>query len=401
MTNLICCTQCSYSTDDLQSYYCPLCWGPVRYQIGKQASQNIHADSGSQGLWRYAHLLPQEIDIPDDFNPGWTPLASAPGLAERWGVKEVWVKDETANPTHSFKDRVVALALARALYLGQDTLACTSTGNLGHALSAACARLGLRAVILVPESIEKAKISAARALGGEIVAIRGSYDDVNRTAHQLADQTDWGWVNMTLRPFYAEGSKTVFWEILDQLGETPTDVVAPAASGSLYSKLAAAADQSRPGHSIRFHAAQAEGCSPIAQAFISGEDHPRPVRPESRAHSLAIGNPADGANALRAARQSGGQIVSVPEEFLPQGVGLLGKHSGVLTESAGAVTTLGAEHLARKGAFDADSRVVLVITGDGLKGTDLVEDSVAKELKSVPADPHQVLSLLDNTAVVL
>jgi len=394
MPNQICCTRCTYQTNKLESYYCPECWGPVFYQRYQRAPHKSPASKELSGLWKYAHLLPREIQIPASWNAGQTALIAAPGLAEAWDVSEVWVKDETGNPTHSFKDRVVALALARALYLGLDTLACTSTGNLGHSLAAACAREGLRCVVLVPETVEAAKIAAARALGADVVPIQGNYDDVNRTAHLLADQTNWGWVNMTLRPFYAEGSKTLLWEVLDQLGELPTDIVAPAASGSLYSKLYSAAQQTHPNNTIRFHAGQAEGCSPIAQAWNNNLEHPEPVRPNSRAHSLAIGNPADGANAIRAARASGGQIVAVPETDLPQGVSLLGKHCGVLTESAGAVTTLAAQQLAYQGHFNCNSRIVLVVTGDGLKGLDLVQDSCLTGLATCPANPDQVLERL-------
>lgn len=381
MSNQLVCSACDTPTDNLSAYSCARCWGPLSYSL-RQARKNP-----GEGIWRYAQRLPAEVDPLPGSLVGNTPLLAAPRLAEAWGVAEVWVKNETANPTHSFKDRVVAVAVARARYLGLETLACTSTGNLGHALAAACAQAGLRCVVLVPEGVEAAKTAAARALGARVVPIQGSYDDVNRVAHLLADEVDWGWVNMTLRPYYAEGSKTLIWEILDQL--TPTDMIAPLASGSLYSKLAAGAAQVGAS-SIRFHGAQAAGCAPISQAFAAGVEVVQPVRPASRAHSLAIGTPADGDRALAVARASGGQIVAAPEEELPQGVALLGQTSGVLTESAGAVTTLGAQLLADQGTFAADARVVLVITGDGLKGLDLVEEAASAEA-SVEAKPDAVL----------
>lgn len=392
MPDQLICTNCSASTEDLDIYSCPKCWGPLTYRRGGE----LAAWGVGDGVWSYPDLLPAGLDPLYSWPAGDTPLLEAPALADEWGVSEVWVKNETAGPTHSFKDRVVAIALARARFLGLETLACTSTGNLGHALAAACAHAGLECVVLVPETVEPSKTAAARALGAKVVPIKGSYDDVNRTAHLLADEVSWGWVNMTLRPFYAEGSKTVIWEILDKI--SPTDVVSPLASGSLYSKLYAGASQIGAS-GVRFHGSQAAGCSPIARAFSEGAEHVNPVKAASRAHSLAIGTPADGENALKAARASGGQIVAVPEEDLPRGVSLLGKATGVLTESAGAVTALGGEALAEQGAFDSNSKVVLVITGDGLKGLDLVEDSCLAS-ESVEASPEAVLQAAgDNVAV--
>lgn len=387
MSDTLTCTACQAEIEELSLYSCPDCWGPVTLRRGSGPS--LHGSR--EGLWRFSDLLPAAISPLSNWPVGDTPLLSVPSLAERWGVQKVWVKNETSGPTHSFKDRVVALAVARARYLGLETLACTSTGNLGHALAAATARAGMQCVVLVPESVEPAKTAAARALGAKVIPIQGSYDDVNRVAHLLADQVDWGFVNMTLRPFYAEGSKTVMWEVLEEA--TPTDVVAPLASGSLFSKLHSAA-LAWDREEIRFHGAQPSGCSPIFQSFTAEENEVKPVKAQSRAHSLAIGTPADGDNALRAARLSGGSIVEVPENDLPRGVALLGGASGVLTESAGAVTTLGAELLADQGAFSPQSRVVLVITGDGLKGLDLVEDS-APPGESVAAAPQAVLAAAD------
>ena len=387
MPDSLVCTACDSPTRDLLAYHCPDCWGPLAYSRNGSASL---LPPDLPGLWRFRDWLPAELDPLPDWPVGDTPLLPAPRLADRFGVSEVWVKNETANPTHSFKDRVVAVALARARFLGLDTLACTSTGNLGHALASACAAAGLRAVVLCPASVEPAKTAAARALGAQVVPIQGSYDDVNRLAHLLAEQLDWGWVNMTLRPFYAEGSKTLIWEILERL--QPTQLVAPLASGSLFSKLYSGALQASAAPVV-FNGAQPQGCSPIADAFASSSDQVLPVKARSRAHSLAIGTPADGENALRAARRSGGRIVSVAEADLPRGVSLLGEACGVLTESAGAVTVLGAQLLADQGAFSSSDRVVLVVTGDGLKGLDLVED-VAEPPPPVPAESSALLARL-------
>ena len=230
MSDHLICSACSHQLQSLEAYSCPECWGPLVYVRGKEAPEH----KVRQGIWQYADLLPAPVDPLPGWIAGSTPLIACPSLADRWGAGEVWVKNETANPTHSFKDRVVSVAVARARKLGLETLACTSTGNLGHALAAACAHAGMRCVVLVPSSVEPAKTAAAAALGAEVIPIEGSYDDVNRVAHQLADDVDWGWVNMTLRPFYAEGSKTVIWEILDQLQAAPSDIVCPVASGSLY-----------------------------------------------------------------------------------------------------------------------------------------------------------------------
>ena len=382
MPDYLTCSACSHQLQSLEAYSCPECWGPLVYVRGKEAPEH----KVRQGIWQYANSLPAPVDPLPGWIVGSTPLIACPSLADRWGAGEVWVKNETANPTHSFKDRVVSVAVARARKLGLETLACTSTGNLGHALAAACAQAGMRCVVLVPSSVEPAKTAAAAALGAEVISIEGSYDDVNRVAHQLADDVDWGWVNMTLRPFYAEGSKTVIWEILDQLQEAPSDIICPVASGSLYSKLHAGSSKTP----IRFHGAQAAGCAPVAEAFKAGESQVRPVKAQSRAQSLAIGNPADGDNAISAALSSGGQIVSVPEQDLPAGVSLLGRSSGLLTESAGAVTTMAAEQLYQQGSFDRHSKIVLVITGDGLKGLDLVEDAASCK-NTLEACPQAVL----------
>jgi threonine synthase len=388
MSDYLQCSACSKKLSSFHSYSCPQCWGPVVYvRDGSKIEHEQH-----DGIWRYADRLPAAVDPLPYWPVGNTPLLAAPSLAELWNVDQVWVKNETANPTHSFKDRVVSVAIARARKLGLQTVACTSTGNLGHALAAAAAQAGLRCIVLVPSSVEPAKTSAAAALGAKVIRLQGSYDDVNRVAHQLADEVNWGWVNMTLRPFYAEGSKTLIWEVLDQLDTPPSDIVCPIASGSLYSKLVSGADQA-DAKGIRFHGAQAAGCAPVAKAYDDAEQHVQPVKPDSRAHSLAIGNPADGDTALKAAAASEGEIVAVPESSLPQGVSILGAASGLLTESAGAVTTLGADQLAAAGKFNQASRIVLVITGDGLKGMDLVEDSVLLS-ESLPTCADTVLEFV-------
>jgi threonine synthase len=300
-------------------------------------------------------------------------------LAERLGLKEVWVKNDAHNPTHSFKDRVVSVAAARARELGFDTLACASTGNLANAVAAAAAALGMPSYVFIPSNLEEQKILATGVYGTNLVKVNGNYDDVNRLCTEISgEQESWAFVNVNMRPYYAEGSKTLAYEIAEQLGfRTPDRVVAPIASGSLYTKIAKGFDEWRElglieGDAPTMNGAQALGCSPVATAFAAGTDVCRPVKPDTIAKSLAIGNPADGPYAVELANRTGGGVDSVTDDEIVAGIRLLAETTGIFTETAGGVTTATLAKLAERGDIDPEERVVLVITGDGLKTLDAI-----------------------------
>jgi threonine synthase len=296
-------------------------------------------------------------------------------------LREVWVKNDAANPTHSFKDRVVSVATARARELGFETIACASTGNLANSVAAHGAALGLESYVFIPADLEEQKILATGVYGTRLVGVEGNYDDVNRLCTELCAERDWAFVNINLRPYYAEGSKTLAFEIAEQLGwELPDRCVVPVASGSLFTKIAKGFEQWRElglleGELPRMNGAQAEGCSPVASAFAAGHDVCRPVKPSTIAKSLAIGNPADGPYALDLARRTGGGVDSVSDDEIRAGIKLLAETTGVFTETAGGVTTAVLAKLAARGEIDPDERVVLVITGEGLKTLDAVRGS--------------------------
>ena len=363
-------------------YACEACWGPleVAYDFSsldpESARRRIQA--GPNSLWRYADFLPFESPPRSALPAGMTPLVRADRLARALGLREVWVKNDAANPTHSFKDRVVSVALPKARELGYDVLACASTGNLANAVAAHAAANGLESYVFVPSDLEEQKILATGVYGTNLVSVRGSYDDVNRLCTQLADEREWAFVNVNLRPYYAEGSKTLAYEIAEQLGfELPDRVVVPIASGSLFTKVARGFDEWRglgllAGEAPTFNGAQAVGCSPVAQAFEAGHDVCRPVKPTGIAKSLAIGDPADGPYALDLARRSGGSIDAVDDDEIRDGIRLLAETTGIFTETAGGTTTAVLRKLAERGDLDGDERVVLVITGEGLKTLDAV-----------------------------
>ena len=288
------------------------------------------------------------------------------------------MKNDTANPTHSFKDRVVAVAVAKAQELGYQVVACPSTGNLANAVAAHSAAAGLDSYVFIPADLEEQKVLATGVYGTNLVAVRGTYDDVNRLCTELSGDRDWAFVNVNVRPYYAEGSKTLAYEICEQLGfELPDRIVAPVASGSLFTKIARGIEEWTEvglvaGALPALNGAQAEGCSPVAQAFEAGHDVCRPVRPDTIAKSLAIGNPADGPYALDVARRTGGSIEAVSDDEIRAGIRLLAKTTGIFTETAGGVTTAVLAKLAERVAIAGDERVVLVITGDGLKTLDAV-----------------------------
>jgi threonine synthase len=376
------CKECETTYPLDARYVCENCFGPleVAYDFSDidaaEAKRKIQA--GPQTIWRYADFLPFTGPAAPGLPVGLTPLQRAPRLAEALGVGEVFVKNDTANPTHSFKDRVVAVAVAKAQELGYDVIACPSTGNLANAVAAHAAAAGLRSYVFIPADLEEQKVLATGVYGTNLVAVRGNYDDVNRLCTELSADRDWAFVNVNVRPYYAEGSKTIAFEIAEQLGfELPGHVVAPIASGSLFTKIARGftewLDVGLVSGSLPvFHGAQAAGCSPVAQAFEDGKDFCRPVKPDTIAKSLAIGNPADGPYALDLARRSHGSIDAVSDEEIRAGIRLLARTTGIFTETAGGVTTAVLAKLAERGDIGASDRVVAVITGDGLKTLDAV-----------------------------
>src|ERR687890_2403501 len=376
------CKECD-STYPLDArYVCEQCFGPLEVAYdhsgldAAEAKRKIQA--GPQTLWRYADFLPFSGQPAAGLPVGLTPLQRAPRLAEALGVREVLVKNDTANPTHSFKDRVVTVALAKARELGYEVVACASTGNLANAVAAHAAAAGLESYVFIPADLEEQKILATGVYGTKLVTVRGNYDDVNRLCTELSSERDWAFVNVNVRPYYAEGSKTLAYEVAEQLGfEIPDRIVGPIASGSLFTKVARGFEEWLEvglveGTLPRFSGAQALGCSPVAQAFEAGHDFCKPVKASTIAKSLAIGNPADGPYAIDLARRSGGTIDSVTDDEIRAGIRLLAETTGIFTETAGGVTTAVLAKLAERGEIDPGERVVVLITGDGLKTLDTV-----------------------------
>jgi threonine synthase len=379
------CKECGATYALEARHACDNCFGPleVSYDFSGLEADAVkrRIQAGPASIWRYADFLPFEHAPRTVLAAGVSPLIRADRLAERLGLSEVWVKNEASNPTHSFKDRVVTVALAKAQELGYEVVACASTGNLANAVAAHAAAAGLESYVFVPADLEEQKILATGVYGTKLVGVRGTYDDVNRLCSELAGERDWGFVNVNVRPYYAEGSKTLAYEVAEQLGfELPDRVVCPVASGSLFTKIARGFEEWQEvglveGDLPTFNGAQAEGCSPVAQAFEAGRDVCKPVKPSTIAKSLAIGDPADGPYALELARRTGGGIDSVTDDEIRAGMSLLAETTGVFTETAGGVTTAVLAKLAERGDIDAGERVVLVITGEGLKTLDAVRGS--------------------------
>jgi threonine synthase len=384
------CRECGADYALEARYVCDRCFGPLEvayeHDIGDVEHARRRIQGGPQNIWRYHDFLPLEGPQPrtrTGLPAGCTPLVRADRLAARLGIREIWVKNDAANPTHSFKDRVVSVASTRARELGYDTLACASTGNLANSVAAHGAALGMQTYVFIPSDLEEQKVLATGVYGTRVVKVKGTYDDVNRLCTELSGERDWAFVNVNVRPYYAEGSKTLAYEIAEQLGwETPDRVVAPIASGSLYTKIAKGFEEWRKlglvrGEAPIMNGAQAEGCSPVAAAYAAGADFCKPVKPDTIAKSLAIGNPADGPYALDLARRSGGAIDSVSDDEIRAGIRLLAETTGIFTETAGGVTTAVLAKPAERGDIDPDERVVVIITGEGLKTLDAVRGTFA------------------------
>jgi threonine synthase len=375
------CRNCSARYDLAAIHVCIECFAPLEIGYDEDRLARVtreQIEAGPQSLWRYVGLLPAGHDESTrvSLGAGWTPLRRADRLAAALGMKTLWVKDDSANPTHSFKDRVVSVALSAARELGFTTVACASTGNLAQSVAAHAASAGLRAVVLIPHDLEPGKTVSTAVYGPTLVAVQGSYDDVNRLCSEIAGEQEWAFVNVNVRPFYAEGSKTLGYEVAEQLGwRLPEQVVIPIASGSLLTKVDKAFREWSKfglvdGTPYRVFGAQAAGCNPVAAAFAAGHDTITPVRPDTIAKSLAIGNPADGPYALDVARRTGGAILDVTDAEVVEGIRLLAQTEGIFAETAGGVTVATLQRLLREGALDPGAETVLFNTGDGLKTID-------------------------------
>ncbi len=378
------CRECGQEYEKVAKYVCEFCFGPLEAaydydKIKKDISREKIA-ARPLNIWRYRELLPVEGTNYNTLEEGYTPLIKADRLGKELGLKNLYVKNDCANPTHSFKDRVVAVASTRALELGFDTLSCASTGNLANAVAAYGARGGMKRYVFIPSNLEKGKVIASLIYDPKLIGVNGNYDDVNRLCSEIAGKYKWAFVNINMRPYYAEGSKTLGFETAEQLGwKAPDQVVVPMASGSLLTKIwkgtqefikvGLIADKK-----MRMFGAQATGCSPITTAYKAKTDTFRPVKPNTIAKSLAIGNPADGYYALKTINESNGGAEMASDEEIVEGIKLLARTEGIFAETAGGVTVACLKKLAESGALDPDAVTVAYITGTGLKTQEAVAD---------------------------
>jgi threonine synthase len=382
------CRECGRAYEVAPIHVCEWCFGPLEADYDYEAIAGVisreRIEKGPPTIWRYADLLPAARGSAVDLGAGFTPLVRAERLAGALGLGELWIKNDTVNPTNSFKDRVVAVGLSKALDFGFKTAACASTGNLANSVAAHATRAGMKSYVFIPSNLESGKVVATAVYGGNVVAVDGNYDDVNRLCAELAGTYPWAFVNVNLRPYYAEGSKTLAFETAEQLGwRFPDHVVVPIASGSQLTKIKKGFEElAKVGlvdgdpAAIRVSGAQAEGCSPVATAFLTGSDTIRPVKPDTIAKSLAIGNPADGYFALDAIRTSGGGSAAVTDSEIIEGIKLLARTEGIFTETAGGVTIATLKRLATQGVVRPDERVVAYITGHGLKTVEALSGTV-------------------------
>ncbi|MGZ4119864.1 MAG: threonine synthase [Actinomycetota bacterium] len=388
------CRECGREYPAEPIHVCEYCFAPLEvvydYDEIRSVVSRKSIAAGPRSIWRYADLLPggeKRVDL----GAGFTPLVPAPRLGAELGLRDLWLKNDTLNPTHSFKDRVVSVALTVAREFGFNTVACASTGNLGNAVAAHAAHAGMAAYIFIPSDLEQGKIVASAVYGPQLVAVEGTYDDVNRLCSEIAGRFEWAFVNVNIRPYYAEGSKSLAFELAEQLGwRAPDHVIVPIASGSLLTKIRRGLEELvKVGlldeQHARISGAQAEGCSPVATAFKAGEEHVRPVKPKTIAKSLAIGNPADGYYAIKAARETGGVMESVSDEEIVEGISLLARTEGIFTETAGGVTIATLRKLAARGDVRSDERTVALITGDGLKTIEAMQGHAGPTMSIPPS----------------
>lgn len=379
------CKECGrdYPADPI--YVCEYCFGPLEvaydYDSIQKSISREKIKEGPLTLWRYDDLLPVSREKAVDIGAGMTPLIRATNLGREIGLNNLWIKNDSANPTHSFKDRVVSVATTKALEFEFETIACASTGNLAGATAAHGNKAGMNKVVFLPENLERGKIAGA-AIFGNVVLVRGNYDDVNRLCSELGDERRWAFVNINMRPYYSEGSKSLGYEISEQLGwKAPQHVVVPVASGSLFTKVWKGINDFAQlglidGVPTRMHIAQADGCSPVARAVIDGQTHPRPVIPNTIAKSLAIGTPADGIYSVAITKDSNGSATAVPEDEIGAGMRLLAETEGIFAETAGGVVISTLKRLAQQGVIGPDEETVALITGSGLKTLEAIEDQI-------------------------
>ena len=388
------CRECGQQYPLEPKHVCEYCFGPLEvkydYDVIKGSISREKIERGPRSIWRYQDLLPVEGTPRVDLSAGFTPLLRADNLGKRLGLKNLYIKNDTANPTWSFKDRVVSVALSQAVEFGFTTAACASTGNLANSVAAHAARAGMKCYVFIPADLEAGKIMNSLVYGPNVVAVSGNYDEVNRLCAEVADRTDWAFVNVNLRPYYSEGSKTLAYEVAEQLGwKAPDHVVVPIASGSMLTKIhkgfgelmkLGLIDQSE----VRVSGAQAEGCSPVTRAYRENHDFVSPVKPNTIAKSLAIGNPADGIYALDIIRATGGSADMVTDEEIVEGIKLLAETEGVFTETAGGVTIGVLKKLAEQGKINPDETTVAYITGIGLKTQEAIVGKVGSPLQIEP-----------------
>jgi threonine synthase len=384
------CRECHRDYPLAALHVCEYCFGPVEVAYDYDAiKRNVSRESierGPASLWRYAAFLPVDRDAAIDIGAGFTPLIRAKNLGKALGLNNLWIKNDTVNPTWSFKDRVVAVASSRARELGFEKLACASTGNLANSVSAHAAAAGMEAVVFIPEDLELGKVLGSSIYGPTLVKVRGNYDAVNRLCAELAGQYSWAFVNVNVRPYYSEGSKTLGYEVAEQLGwRAPDHCVVPMASGSLYVKIRKGLDELAKVGLIdvpktRMSGAQATGCSPIATAWGEGSMNFRPQRPNTIAKSLAIGNPADGYYSLVQLKDTNGACGNVSDDEIVAGMKLLAETEGIFGETAGGVTIASVKQLAERGHIHPDELTVAFITGAGFKTVEAVADSLKSPL---------------------
>ena len=373
---------------------CDFCFGPLEvvydYNAIHQIISRERIEKGPLSIWRYQDLLPVDWENAVDLNAGFTPMIKSKNLGKMLGLDNLFIKNDSVNPSFSFKDRVVAVASTKAIEFGFDTLACASTGNLAGAVAAHAARAGMRGVVFIPDDLEHGKFIGAAIYGCTIVAVDGSYDDVNRLCSEIADNYRWAFVNVNMRPYYAEGSKTLGYETIEQLGwRLPDHTIVPAASGELYTKIWRGFNEMVEMELVdgpvytRMHLTQPQGCSPIVDAAQRNASQVKPIKPNTIARSLAIGNPAAGLYALKVIDESQGSSTAVPEEEIAEGIKLLAETEGIFTETAGGVVISALKQLVRQGLIQKHDKTVAFITGNGLKTQEVVED-VVQPLKIKP-----------------
>jgi len=385
------CRECGEEYELKASHVCEFCFGPLEvaydYNALRRTVTRETIQAGPNSIWRYRPFLPVATDTPIDVGTGMTPLVRSNRLARRLGLKKLYIKNDAVNmPTLSFKDRVVSVALTRARELGFTTVSCASTGNLANSTAAIAAYAGLDCCVFIPADLEAGKVLGTLIYSPTLMAVQGNYDQVNRLCSEVANTYGWGFVNINLRPYYSEGSKTLAYEVAEQLDwQLPDHIVAPLASGSLFTKIykgcrefvdvGLVADKN-----VRFSGAQAEGCSPIAQAYREERDFVKPVKPNTIAKSIAIGNPADGIYALEVARKTNGSIESVNDAEIIDGIKLLAETEGIFTETAGGTTIAVLKKLVEAGKIDPDETTVVYITGNGLKTQEALQGYVGEPL---------------------